>query len=1452
VANDKNFKVKEGLDVGGNINLNTDVNPTITIKNTDTSIVADQAITTLEFRGADDSGNVLAGQIQQVASGEWGVADYGSDMIFSVKQGGTFGAFAEKLRLQYGGVGVSGDLAVSGGTTGTTADFSSSVEANNFSISGGAFIARNPGNNNGSLWLAADVAGTAATNTVTIAGGVTAYAAFNGDGIAVSGTITATGYNDTNWNTAYTYSQVSHLPLSGGTLTGNLALNTDVNPTITIKNTDTSIIADQVITTLEFRGADDSGNVLAGQIQQVASASWGTGSYDSDMVFSTKTGGTGGPFTEKLRLQVGGVGVSGDLAVSGTITATGGTSTNWNTAYGWGNHASVGYFLASNYTNVFKSGSEIAGSQDLDTYRTTGYYSQDSNADAISGSNYPVLAAGILEVITGDQGNGLQTEQRYSQYNTNVKYVRHYYNGTWTAWAGQWNSSNDGSGSGLDADLLDGEHGSYYASNFSLGNYLPLSGGTLTGDLLTNHASATPIQITRSTGTNINIKYSSSSGTTYVGQGATAGTLRVGTTADLIGTGNEVWHYGNLPTSSVSNWNTAYGWGDHSTVGYAIGSFLPLAGGTLTGTLNGTTADFSSSVEANNFNIVGGAFIARNPGNIDGSLWLASDASGTTSANGVTLAGGTSAYSYHNSDGINIKQGGLLIDDVEVISASSIINAKSLYLNGTGGGRVPHPEGATYFTGVSAHTGACKIKLPTASKGKSDMISFEVSIYDYAANESVKLLINAYQYSDVNWTNHTVITLAGQTGKDYVVRFGSDATSHCVWIGELTSTWNFPQVSVDNFKCGFAATPSDYADGWEISFASAFDTVQDTISTSLPVAQFSQDSDKLNGQLASYYATTSSLGNYLPLSGGTLTGDLLMDSADAEINLKAGAAGTSGAVNWTFNTTDTNYASISLPYDTRATTGLHIDSGYPITLDATTSMRFDISGSEKMRLFSNGNLSIGTISSLGKLTVSNGGAEGIEFFPANITGGNTTQHYDRTGLTYLINNVIASEHRFNIGASQAVTIDTTGNVGIGINAPSSKLHVAGHISQSSGSIYAFGNVEAGLGHVKASTGYLMGTTTVIDSSRNLTNIVNISSSTNGRNSTGGNITLGREDASTTKESSIVSRQYSSQTETEGFTMMGSYADINTQYLFIGGGLAEQNSASTISLYTSVSGTTERTGTERVRVSISGLDIRSGDLKINGTTAIDSSRNISAGTINTTGNITAGNSVYLGNTTTTFLDTGPYSSTNMSLNCTSAIFLYSGSTQMAYFSSTNAWFNKRTVIDGGTTLTAATPNIRSIAESQDNGVTQYHIHFENSVGAVHGRITTNNFSTTYATTSDYRVKEDVQPMVSATERLLQLNPVNFKWKESDVRTDGFLAHEVDEIVPEAVVGEKDATEVRVDTVENEDGTTTEVESTVDSLQALDQAKLIPLLVKTVQEQQALIASLEERLCALETQ
>jgi len=140
-----------------------------------------------------------------------------------------------------------------------------------------------------------------------------------------------------------------------------------------------------------------------------------------------------------------------------------------------------------------------------------------------------------------------------------------------------------------------------------------------------------------------------------------------------------------------------------------------------------------------------------------------------------------------------------------------------------------------------------------------------------------------------------------------------------------------------------------------------------------------------------------------------------------------------------------------------------------------------------------------------------------------------------------------------------------------------------------------------------------------------------------------------------------------------------------------------------------------------------------------------------------------------------------------------------------------------------TTSASTPAWLSTASTNTSGQTHYHAVFKSLNGTTNGKITTNYYATTYSTTSDYRVKEDIQPVINATERLLNLNAINFQWKGSDIRTDGFLAHEVAEIIPEAVVGEKDE----------------------DELQSLDQSKIVPLLVKTIQELEARITQLENQ-------
>tara|TARA_R110000744_G_scaffold27796_1_gene67556 strand:+ start:23 stop:760 length:738 start_codon:yes stop_codon:yes gene_type:complete len=118
-------------------------------------------------------------------------------------------------------------------------------------------------------------------------------------------------------------------------------------------------------------------------------------------------------------------------------------------------------------------------------------------------------------------------------------------------------------------------------------------------------------------------------------------------------------------------------------------------------------------------------------------------------------------------------------------------------------------------------------------------------------------------------------------------------------------------------------------------------------------------------------------------------------------------------------------------------------------------------------------------------------------------------------------------------------------------------------------------------------------------------------------------------------------------------------------------------------------------------------------------------------------------------------------------------------------------------------------------------------YHNSMTLV-GRIRTTASSTSYNTSSDYRLKENVVTDWDATTRLKQLKPSRFNFiTDADNTVDGFLAHEVSSVVPEAITGTKDA----VDSEGNPD------------YQGIDQSKLVPLLVKTIQELEARITTLE---------
>jgi hypothetical protein len=127
----------------------------------------------------------------------------------------------------------------------------------------------------------------------------------------------------------------------------------------------------------------------------------------------------------------------------------------------------------------------------------------------------------------------------------------------------------------------------------------------------------------------------------------------------------------------------------------------------------------------------------------------------------------------------------------------------------------------------------------------------------------------------------------------------------------------------------------------------------------------------------------------------------------------------------------------------------------------------------------------------------------------------------------------------------------------------------------------------------------------------------------------------------------------------------------------------------------------------------------------------------------------------------------------------------------------------------------------------------HWTFFNGNGSV-GSIQTSASATSYVTSSDYRLKDSIAPITGALAKVSALKPVIYKWKVDDSDGQGFIAHELQEIVPQCVIGEKDATDADGNPV----------------YQGIDTSFLVATLTAAIQEQQALITALTARIEALE--
>jgi hypothetical protein len=141
------------------------------------------------------------------------------------------------------------------------------------------------------------------------------------------------------------------------------------------------------------------------------------------------------------------------------------------------------------------------------------------------------------------------------------------------------------------------------------------------------------------------------------------------------------------------------------------------------------------------------------------------------------------------------------------------------------------------------------------------------------------------------------------------------------------------------------------------------------------------------------------------------------------------------------------------------------------------------------------------------------------------------------------------------------------------------------------------------------------------------------------------------------------------------------------------------------------------------------------------------------------------------------------------------------------------------------------NVQAITTNSTSS-SAYYIGRFYSGGTEKGYIYFDGTNVSYTNLSDYRLKENVQPMQNALDKVAQLNPVTYSWKSNGKAGQGFIAHELQAVVPDCVTGDKDALD--------EDGNP--------KYQGVDTSFLVATLTAAIQEQQALITQLTARLDA----
>ena len=596
---------------------------------------------------------------------------------------------------------------------------------------------------------------------------------------------------------------------------------------------------------------------------------------------------------------------------------------------------------------------------------------------------------------------------------------------------------------------------------------------------------------------------------------------------------------------------------------------------------------------------------------------------------------------------------------------------------------------------------------------------------------------------------------------------------------------------------------------------------------------------------------------------------------------------------------------------------------------------------EAMTFLQNGNVGIGTDTPDGKFTVSNGGAEGIEFFPAAASAVNTTQHYNRSGSAYVKNRTIALNHEWVNGATdpamnlipdgnstflvlkaKAGTFLSTANLSLYGTNPNinggSLVSRATVQAQSDGS--AFGtklrlltnntsNVETRAITIDASQRVAIGT----DSPGKLLTLSRSAEAQNEQlefRTEAGGVSNGNYDGIVwtygTNGSTVLAEQrihyYTTGVVDMGFNLRN---EDNVLYLKAGGnvGIGTSNPTRNLDVAGVLSADNYDWGSSNAVFGQDRYKIRelnnwfwAAGKRFGG---YGSSSNLHDSMFD--GNFDNGHTFAANSTHVITIDhrnqnTLTYPSGEAYLSFYHVQNQFTSVTGRAYHtagSNSGNWSNLGTATDinggpgsGGRVVKLSGPPGNYIGMWEFTIVTgsssvvvtdlSYHMtratgensspafrvdrqqdvvhttNFKNNSGTLVGTIVPTSSGCTFNNLSDYRFKQNVTDITGASDRLKLLKPKNFSWitDETDTLEDGFLAHEVAEVVPNAVIGEKDAVVPPELYSENDpipEGSSVgdvKLENGEMEPQLLDQVKLIPLLTAALKEALDRIEVLEQ--------